>query len=415
MPKKARELSAIEVKRLAHPGGDNNSMVAVGGVVGLHLQITPTNAKSWVLRTKIGDRRRHIGLGGYPDVPLASARDKARVAREMILEGIDPVEDRKAKAEALRAAQKHGLTFREAKEKFLSAKLAEFNNPKHRKQWPATLNRYADPILGGMPVSDITVADVKRVLDPIWATKNETASRLRGRIEMVLAWATVHGHREGDNPARWKGNLDTSLPKPSKVSKVDHHPAVSLDDAPTWFADLRNRSGTATRALEFAAMTAARSGEVRGATWNEIDLKKRMWIVPAWRMKAGAEHSVPLTDAAIALLKKLPRMAGSEFLFPAARGGALSDAALSACMRRINEARDGGYLDVRSKRPAVPHGLRSTFRDWCAERTDYPYEMAEIALAHAVGSDVERAYRRTGMVEKRRAMMADWASFLVDD
>jgi integrase len=263
-----------------------------------------------------------------------------------------------------------------------------------------------------MPVADIRVDDVKRVLEPIWNTKTETATRLRGRIEAVLAWATVHGHRTGDNPARWKGNLDASLPKPKKGSKVKNHPALTLDDAPAWFADLRKREGFATRALEFVALTAARSGEVRGATWDEIDLEAGVWTVPAERMKAEKEHRVPLTEAAKALLEGMDRMGDSPFIFPAARGGALSDMALSACMKRINEAREGGYLDARSKRPAVPHGLRSTFRDWAAERTEYPAEMAEMALAHQVGSAVERAYRRSDMMDKRRQMMEDWAGFL---
>lgn len=268
------------------------------------------------------------------------------------------------------------------------------------------------PVLGDMKVSDVAVSDVLRVLEPIWATKTETASRLRGRIEAVLSWATVGGHRVGDNPARWRGNLDAVLPKPGKVAKVQHNPAVSLTDAADWFKALRERDGIATRALEFLALTAARSGEVRGATWDEIEMDAGVWIISADRMKAGKEHRVPLMQEAIALLKDLPRMEGSPYVFPAARGGMLSDAALSACMRRINDAGEGIYLDPRSGRPAVPHGLRSTFRDWAAERTDYPREMAEIALAHTVGSSVERAYRRSDMIEKRRAMMASWGEFL---
>ena len=263
-----------------------------------------------------------------------------------------------------------------------------------------------------MLVSDITVADIQRTLDPIWTTKTETASRLRGHIEAVLAWATVSGHRGGDNPARWRGNLDAILAKPSRIAKTQHHPALALNDAAAWFADVQGRTGTATRALEFMAMTGARSGEVRGAVWTEIDLDARLWIVPADRMKADREHRVPLTNEAVRLLRGLPRMAGSDFVFPAARGGSLSDAALSACMKRINAAKPDGYPDPRSGRPAVPHGLRSTFRDWAAERTEYPRDMAEIALAHSVGSEVERAYRRGDMVEKRRAMMAAWVRFL---
>ena len=412
MPRKAKELSAIEVKRLSHPGKPHNVTFSVGGVDGLMLQITPAGARSWLLRARIGDKRREIGLGGYPDVSLAQARERAREVRDLIWRGIDPVEQRKVNRSALLTAQRRGLTFEEATERYLESKLKEFENPKHRKQWPATLYAYAIPQLGRMLVADVTVQDIQRTLEPIWTEKTETASRLRGRIESVLAWATVAGHRAGDNPARWKGNLDAILPKPGKLAKVVHHPALTLEDAPSWFADVRSRQGFATRALEFMALTAARSGEIRGATWAEIDMEGRVWTIPAERMKARSEHRVPLTDDAFSLLERLDQMQGSEFLFPAARGGMLSDAALGACMKRINEAREGGFLDRRSNRPAVPHGLRSTFRDWAAERTTYPREMAEIALAHKVGSEVERAYRRGDMIEKRRQMMAAWGRFL---
>ena len=266
MPRKAKELSAVEVRRLEHPGHSHNATFAVGGIDGLLMQITPTGARSWLLRCVVGDKRRHIGLGGYPDVTLAGARERAREARDMIRQGIDPVEHRKAVRAALVASQKRGLIFAEAMEKFLVGKLAEFENPKHRKQWRATLDKYAVPAVGNMLVSDVNVSDVQRILEPIWLTKNETASRLRGRVEAVLAWATVAGHRSGDNPARWKGNLDAVLPKPGKVAKVEHHPALSLDDVSDWYADLQARDGFASRALEFMATTCARSGEVRGAT-----------------------------------------------------------------------------------------------------------------------------------------------------
>lgn len=412
MPRKARELSALEVKRLKHPGRGRNATFPVGGVDGLLLQITPTGARSWLLRCKIGDKRRTIGLGGYPDVTLAMARERAREMRDRIWRGEDPVEERRAARAAAVAAQKRGVTFAQAVDRYLANKLEEFRNEKHRKQWRATLDTYAVPVLGEMLVGDIAVHDVQRVLEPIWTTKTETASRLRGRIENVLAWATVAGHRTGDNPARWRGNLDAILPKPGKVAKAGHNPALAIDDAPSWFADVRARSGIAARALEFVALTAARSGEVRGARWEEFDLDARMWVIPAERMKARREHRVPLSDAAVALLEALPRLEGSPYVFAAPRGGMLSDMSLSAAMRRINEAREGGYLDPRSGRPAVPHGLRSTFRDWAAERTDYPRDMCEIALAHHVGSEVERAYRRGDQLEKRRAMMTDWAAFL---
>lgn len=411
MPRKAKELSALDVKRLSHPGKGRNATFAVGGVDGLLLQITPTEARSWLLRYTAGERRRHLGLGPYPDVTLSEARERARQARSQLWEGIDPVEHKKAQRAALTASQKRGLKFSDAVERFLENKLAEFRNEKHKKQWRSTLDRYATPAIGELLVSDVEVTDVQRALEPIWNDKTETATRLRGRIEAVLAWATVAGHRTGDNPARWKGNLDHILPKPSKVAKSKHHPALSLADAQEWFADLKSRAGFATRALEFLTLTAARSGEVRGMTWSEIDSDKSIWTIPAGRMKMDTEHRVPLTEAALNILENIERLACSDFVFPAPKGGMLSDMALSATMRRMNEKREGGYIDPRLGRAAVPHGLRSTFRDWTAER-GYPTDMAEIALAHTVGSEVERAYRRTDMVERRREMMADWADFL---
>ncbi|MCL1630104.1 integrase arm-type DNA-binding domain-containing protein [Roseibaca sp. V10] len=408
MPRIAKELSAIAVRNLSHPGGVGNVAYAVGGVTGLYLQITPKGARSWLLRYVAQGARRSMGFGPFPEVSLARAREKARDARELIRSGGDPLGEKRAAQEARRSQ----VTFTDAAEETIKTKASEFRNEKHKKQWRSTLETYAAPTLGDMPVADITVDDIKRVLEPIWTTKTETATRLRGRIEAVLAWATVHGHRTGDNPARWKGNLDAVLPKPKKGSAVEHHPALKIEEAATWFADLKKRKGFASRALEFAALTAARSGEVREATWDELDLTAGVWTIPAGRMKAVREHRVPLSVAAKALLEGMDRMGDSPFVFPAARGGALSDMALSACMKRINEARKGGYLDARSKRPAVPHGLRSTFRDWAAERTEYPAEMAEMALAHQVGSAVERAYRRSDMMDKRRQMMEDWAGFL---
>ncbi len=416
MPRVADELSALDVKRLAHPGGKRNVLFSVGGVPGLHLQVTPKGGRSWVLRAKVGTLRRDIGLGGFPAVTLSQARDKAREARAKIESGIDPVEERKAAKAALVAAQRRGLTFAKAVEKCLAAKLDAFKNAKHRQQWENTLAAYATPELGKMLVQDITTQDVLRVLQPHWADRTETASRLRGRIEAVLSWATVAGHRHGDNPARWAGNLKELLPPPSTVANEGNHPALSLDDAPRWFAALQTREGFGARALELAALTATRSQEVRGALWEEIDLDKAIWVIPGVRMKMGKEHRVPLSARAIALLKALPRLEGNPLVFPAARGGMLSDMTLSATMKRMHEAETAqgrtGFLDRTSKRPAVPHGLRSLFRDWVAEQTNYPGEMAEVALAHRISNAVEASYRRGDMIEKRRRMMTDWADFL---
>lgn len=417
MPRIAQELGPLDVKRLTHRGGKTNDMIAVGGVPGLYLQVTRKGGKTWILRVSVGGRPRHIGCGGYPAVTLAQAREKARDARAKIEKGIDPVEERKAARAALVAARNRGLTFADAMDKCLAAKLDAFRSPKHRQQWRNTLDSYAAPELGKMMVQDIEVRDILRVLQPLWTDRTETASRLRGRIETVLSWATVAGHRTGDNPARWAGNLKELLPAPSKVATESNHPAVTLHDAPRWYAALQTREGFGARALELLALTATRSQEVRGALWDEIDLDKALWLIPGSRMKMGKEHRVPLSARAVALLQALPRLDGNPLVFPAPRGGKLLDMALSNPMRQMHESdvAEGraGFLDRVSRRPAVPHGLRSLFRDWVAEQTTYPGEMAEVALAHRIGNAVEASYRRGDQIEKRRRMMSDWAGFLI--
>jgi integrase len=387
-----------------------------GGGHGLYIRVDGNGGKFWIQRIVIHGKRREMGLGSYPLISLAEAREAARANKKLTYLGGDPqAERRKAKA---------SLSFAEAASQCLEGKLDSFSNAKHRKQWRATLEQYAFPVLGHMPVKAIAVPDVLRVLNPIWREKHETASRLRGRIESVLSWATAAGHREGDNPARWGGNLAELLSKPSKLEKGDNQPAVALADLPRWWRLLLKREGMAAKALQFAVLTAARSGEVRGATWDEISIPEvegcdsaipAIWTIPASRMKNGRAHTIPLTAEGVALLRSLPRLEGSNFVFFAARGGALSDASLSAVMRSIHETEtaDGreGFLDAVSKRPAVPHGLRSSFRQWAAER-GYPRDIAEIQLAHFIGSEVERAYQRSDMVERRRAMMRDWSAFL---
>jgi integrase len=394
MPKIARELSALEVNRLKAPG-----LIAVGVVPGLQLQVSPTGARSWILRVKVGAKRRDMGLGAYPGVTLAQAREKARHARELIEQGQDPVLQRERKQSKLRAEQASVITFEAAARAYVDAKSVEWSNPKHAAQWPATLTKYAYPTIGKMHVADVQQTHVLQILEPIWATKTETASRLRGRIENILDWAKARGYRKDENPARWRGHLDKLLSAPEKTTKTIHHPAVPVTEVAAFYAALQQRSGMAARALEFALLTAARSGEVRGATWAEIDLDAGLWIVPAERMKARKEHRVPLSASAIQLVRALPRLEGSEFVFPAPRAGALSDMALTAVMRRM-------------ELKFVPHGLRSTFRDWTAERTSYPRDLAEMALAHTVGDKVEAAYRRGDMLERRAKMMQTWAEFL---
>lgn len=376
---------------------------------GLLLRVDPNGARFWIQRITVYGKRRELGLGAWPVVTLADAREAALENKRIAYHGGDPLAERRRARDI--------LTFADAVDRYLASKLDEFKNEKHKKQWRSTLDAYARPVLGSMPVRAIAVADVLRVLEPVWTSKTETASRLRGRIEQVLAWATVAGHREGDNPARWRGNLDQLLPKPSKVADSGNQPALSLRDAPRWWAALRERDGMAARALEFLALTAARSGEVRGMTWDEVTTEggEAIWTIPAARMKMGKTHRVPLSAQAVALLEKLPRLDGSLYVFFAPKGGSLSDMALSAAMRRLQEAdvRAGGvgYLDTENRRPAVPHGLRSTFRQWAAEQ-GFPSDMAEIALAHARDSEVERAYQRSDLIERRRAMMAAWAGYL---
>lgn len=394
MARKAKELSALEVGRLKDAGHH-----AVGGVAGLYLYVNEAGARSWVLRFMAGDKRRHMGLGGFPDVPLAHAKEKARQARDDIGRGIDPIAQRQAAISQLRVQQMSEKTFEQAATAYIEAHGDTWKNAKHRAQWEATLKTYAYPIMGKLHVRDVGQEQVLKVLEPIWKTKNETASRVRGRIESVLDWATVRKYRSGENPARWKGHLDHLLAAPSKVKKVEHHRALPIDEMATFMKELRQREGMAARALEFTILTAARSGEVRGASWSEVDLEAGVWTVPAERMKAGREHRVPLSSAALQLLQALPKIDKGEHVFFAPRGGQLSDMSLTAVMRRMEVV-------------AVPHGFRSTFRDWAGERTEYPRELAEQALAHTLENKVEAAYRRGDALEKRRQMMTDWAKFV---
>jgi integrase len=386
-------MGPLEVSRLSTTG-----TYAVGGVAGLQLQIIGA-AKSWILRAVVGGKRRRMGLGSYPTVSLSRAREKAREAQELIDQGIDPIAERVRAHSSLRAQQARGIKFDAACKAYLEARSEEWRNLKHRQQWENTLATYASPVMGALLVEDIEKEHVLAVLRPIWKTKTETATRVRGRIEAVLDWATANGHRDGLNPARWKGHLSELLPRPNKLTKVEHHPALPISQLGSFMASLRQRDGISTRALEFAILTAARSGEVRGATWDEFDLEAALWTVPASRMKAGKEHRVPLSPQAMALLAALPRAKDSILVFPAPRAGMLSDMSLTAVTRR---------MDVS----AVPHGFRSSFRDWAAERTTYPSDMAEMALAHAISNKVEAAYRRGDMFERRRQMMCDWAEFL---
>ncbi|WP_043529592.1 tyrosine-type recombinase/integrase [Litchfieldella xinjiangensis] len=406
MPKKARPLSALEVKRLTTPG-----FHAVGDVAGLLLRVDKTGARSWILRYSTGETRlaqsgkpykvrRDHGLGGYPDTSLALARDKARKVREMLDQGIDPLAERKAAKQARLAAELARLTFKEAAEAVIRMKQAEASNLKHAQQWRQSLEAYALPILGSMSVADIGLVHVKQALEPVWTTKPTTAARVRQRIESVLAWATAHGHRTGPNPATWKGNLDAVLPAPTKIKKKAHHRAMPIDAMSDFWARLQMRDDIPAKALAFTILTGCRSGEVLGARWEEIDLVGATWTIPPERMKGRREHRIPLAPAAVDLLHSLPQ--GEEGLvFTRDEGRKLSDRAMTDLLDAMGE-----------KERATVHGMRSTFRDWMAERTATPHDVAEMALGHAITNQAEAAYRRGDLLAKRARVMKQWAAFL---
>ncbi len=398
MARALERLTALQIGRLKLPG-----MYADGG--GLYLQIASAGARSWIFRYRIGGRKtaREMGLGSAATIGLAAARDAAGDARRLLTAGIDPLEDRAAKrtAEALAAAK--STTFQECAAAYIESHSAGWKNEKHADQWTATLKTYAYPEFGALPVGSVDVGLVLKVLEPIWTTKTETASRVRGRIECVLDWAKVRGYRSGENPARWRGNLDHLLPKRSKVQKVKHHAALPFTEIGAFMRDLRARSGVAARALEFVILTAARTSEATGTTYAEIIRDASLWTVPAERIKAGRIHRVPLSSAALAVVARQVAEFGEapdQLVFPGDRQGKpLCENALLAVLERM------GRSDL------TVHGFRSSFRDWAAEYTNYPREVAEQALAHSIGDKVEAAYRRGDLFNKRQRLMEDWANY----
>lgn len=393
MPKAAAGLTARKVETIKTAG-----LFADGG--GLYLQVTATGAKTWIFRYSLNGRRRDMGLGSLTDVGLAEAREKRRVARDTVKAGRDPIDQRKAEEAADAVERAKAMTFRACAEAFIAAHRPGWRNDKHSAQWSATLQAYAYPVFGDLPVAAIDTGLVLRVLEPIWSTKSETASRLRGRIESVLDWARVRGYREGENPARWRGHLDHLLPAKTKVRRVEHHAALPYAEMPAFFATLAGQSGMAALALRFAILTAARTGEVLGARWDEVDLEAGVWTIPATRMKAGREHRVPLAGAALDVLRGLAEArAGDVVFFGQKAGQPLSNMSMLMLLRRM------GRADITT------HGFRSAFKDWASEQTDFPSEVSEMALAHVVGDKVEAAYRRGDLFEKRRALAEAWAKF----
>ena len=396
MARVARPLTAIEVQRLDTPG-----LHAAGTVPGLCLRVLPppSTAKSWALRLLVNGKRRELGLGGYPAVSLAQAVALARERRLKELRVHDPPVAERGAPEAARSVSVRPVTFAQAAEAYISVHAAGWKHPLQALQWRRSLELHAYPKIGGLDVLTIGIAEILSVLEPIWRSKTEMASKVRGRIELILAWAYKRAETDRLNPARWQGHLDTQLPARGKIAIPRHHTALPVAQMPAFMRTLAKVDGSGARALEFAILTAARSGEVRLARWPEIDFASKTWIVPAARMKGGRVHQVPLSSAAIALLEATPLADVGDVIFQSPRGGELSNMSLVAVCRRMGEN-------------CVPHGFRSTFRDWCAECTDVAPEVAEMALAHEIGNAVEAAYRRGDLLDKRRALMEAWCTFL---
>jgi integrase len=399
---KLHRLTATAVTKASVPG-----YYADGG--NLVLQVSSTGSKSWVFRYVLAGRRREMGMGPLHTVSLADARQAAAKHRRTLLAGDDPIELRNATRRTKLADAARAVTFQHCAERCIKDRRAEWSNPKHAAQWAATLATYAYPHIGELDVRSIDTALVRKCLDPIWTTKTETASRVRQRIEAVLDWAAVHGHREGNNPARWRGHLEAVLARPTKIAKAEHHAAIAYADIPAVMHGLHHRDNVSARALRFTILTAARTGETIGATWAEIDMGAKLWTIPAERMKARVQHQVPLSDAALAILMHESKLQGSARpaapVFPGARKGQpLSNMAMLELVR-------GMALKDATGETATVHGMRSAFRDWAAEATTHPRDVAEHALAHKLPDKTEAAYQRGTLLAKRRALMNDWAKW----
>lgn len=387
-------LSARQVQTA--PPGARPILKADGG--GLYLRIAPTGAKSWIFRYRAGARQHDLGLGPFPDVGLSEARERASAQRRLRRDGKDPMQQRRAQRDAAALERANAMSLRECTDLYVAAHRAAWKGSANEAQWRASLATYAFPLIGDLPVTAIDTGAVMRVIEPLWREKPETASRVRRRIEALLDYAGARGWRQGDNPAKWRGHIEHMLPSRTEAKPVEHFAALPYAEVSGFMAAVRERDGVAANGLQFLILTATRANEVLGATWAEIDLVNRVWIIPAARMKSGREHRVPLSDAAIALLGKPGTP--DTFVFPCGKTGGKPYRHLF-----FNELRRLGRGDL------TVHGFRSSFRDWAAERTSYPAEVAEMALAHAVGTAVERSYRRTDLFDRRRRLMADWAKF----
>ena len=393
MARTKHRLSAKRVENLKKPG-----LYADGG--NLYLRIAPGGSKGWIFRFTLHGKTRDAGLGSFPTISLATARDQAEKLRKLLIDGIDPIEARKAERAAVRAESEQAVTFEECARAYISSHEVGWRNEKHGAQWRSTLKTYVYPVIGQLPVKAVDTTHVMQILEPIWRSKSETASRIRGRIEVILSWAKVRGYRDGENPAQWRGHLDHLLPAKGKVRRVIHHPALPYPEIPAFMKLLREQEGFAARALEFLILTASRTNETLRATWDEIDWDLALWTIPAERMKGGRDHRVPLTSRALQLVSEMSDIKLNEFVFPGMKPGRpLSDMSLLMLLRRI------GYGHVTA------HGFRSTFRDWTAECTSFSGDAAELALAHAVPNPVEAAYRRRDMLAKRQQLMSEWGQY----
>lgn len=392
MARKTNRLTAMEVAKLEKPGYYCDG-------AGLYLQVSKSGSKSWIMRYTMTGKPCEMGLGSLNAFTLAEARQRATAQRKLLTDGIDPLATKRSDLLARRMAEANVITFDKAATAFIDGNKAGWRNAKHGDQWRNTLATYASPVIGALPVNQIETSHIMRILSPIWTTKTETATRVRGRIEKVLDWAKVQGYRSGDNPALWRGHLSEALPKPSKVATEDHHAALPWSEIGAFMVALRAMQGAGARAMEIIILTATRTSEVLNAKWTEIDLDGKLWTIPKERMKSFKEHRVPLSDAVIAVMTKLKAGAtDSEFVFAGRKAGStLSNMVCLATLKRMER----GDLTV--------HGFRSTFRDWVSETTSYPRDVAEMALAHAIEDKSEAAYRRGDLIEKRRALMADWA------
>lgn len=399
MPRVAKKLSALEIKRISKKGFN-----AVGGIPGLGLLITPNNTKSWVYRVSYGGKRHLIGLGGYSAVSLAQAMDKAQKIRSEIDTGFDPIGLKRANKSRLISEQAKAKTFEDCAKLFLAKKV--FKNIKHGKQWEATLKAYVYPYIGKIIVAEISIANIREVLDPIWHSKTETASRIQGRIKKIIDFAIVSGYRDASNPALWRGYLDSIYDSPRELKVVRHFDAMPYKKIYEFLKILRKHQSMSAKALEFLILTAVRSDSVRSAEWSQIDLESQIWTIPkAYTKTKKRDHQVPLSKESILLLKDLPKFNKGNLVFPSLKLNKMSDSTISKLMREILalEKFDGG---------GVPHGFRSTFSTWRLERTSYSQELGEFCLMHEVGDMVYQAYQRSDGLEKRRAIMQDWASFI---